>query len=134
MEWVKEGYNFMDTKLSDVATDGWTVRYSSRFLGSLSEGEREQIMATGPVAVDASGDDDDDEVGAEEDDLGAGGKSKGQWEGAVVAVLGLFDKGKTFVLNRITDSDLPSGKKVSTKGLSFKHVDVEGTKFVVPRL
>ena len=26
---------------------------------------------------------------------------------------------------------MPSGKKVSTKGLSFKHVSVEGTKFIV---
>ena len=53
------------------------------------------------------------------------------WQGAVVAVLGLYDKGKTFVLNHLTESKLPSGKKVSTKGLSFKHVDVEGTRFIV---
>jgi len=38
----------------------------------------------------------------------------------VIAVVGLYDKGKTFVLNQITQSNLPSGKKVSTKGLSFK--------------
>ena len=37
------------------------------------------------------------------------------WEGEVVAVLGLFDKGKTFVLNHLTESQLPSGKKVATK-------------------
>ena len=35
----------------------------------------------------------------------------------MVAVLGLFDKGKTFVLNHLTESALPSGKKVRTKGL-----------------
>jgi hypothetical protein len=35
------------------------------------------------------------------------------------------------VLNHLTESQLPSGKKVSTKGLSFKHVSVEGTKFIV---
>ena len=29
---------------------------------------------------------------------------------AVVAVLGLYDKGKTFVLNSLTQSKLPSGK------------------------
>ncbi len=71
--------------------------------------------------------------------------------GAVLAVVGLYDKGKTFVLNQITNvsascgidvcdasiscgvschcirdmyhahqSNFPSGKKVSTKGLSFK--------------
>ena len=110
------------TKLSDVATEGWTVRYSTRFLASLTDGEREQVMGMAPIKVAPEEENDDDD---------AGGVEKGGWEGAVVAVLGLFDKGKTFLLNRITDSDLPSGKKVSTKGLSFKHVDVEGTKFVV---
>jgi hypothetical protein len=35
-------------------------------------------------------------------------------------VVGLYDKGKTFVLNQITNSNLPSGKKITTKGLSFK--------------
>ena len=40
--------------------------------------------------------------------------------GAVIAVVGLYDKGKTFVLNQITQSNLPSGKKCTTKGLSFK--------------
>jgi len=54
------------------------------------------------------------------------------WEGTVVAVVGLFDKGKTFTLNAITNSNLPSGKKVSTLGLSFKHVDFEeGTKLIL---
>lgn len=42
------------------------------------------------------------------------------WSGAVIAVLGLYDKGKTFVLNALTETKLPSGKKVATKGLSFK--------------
>jgi len=42
------------------------------------------------------------------------------WEGAIVAVVGLYDKGKTFVLNNLTQQQLPSGKKVNTKGLSFK--------------
>jgi hypothetical protein len=42
-----------------------------------------------------------------------------------VAVVGLYDKGKTFVLNNLTQSNLPSGKKVTTKGISFKHVDVD---------
>ena len=47
-------------------------------------------------------------------------------------MLGLYDKGKTFVLNNLTDSKLPSGKKVSTKGLSFKHVEVDGgTPFIL---
>lgn len=60
-------------------------------------------------------------------------KNKGlSWEGAIVSVVGLYDKGKTFVLNNITNSNLPSGKKVNTKGLSFKHVNVDsGTNLVL---
>lgn len=42
-----------------------------------------------------------------------------------MAVVGLYDKGKTFVLNNLTSSNLPSGKKVTTKGVSFKHVNVD---------
>jgi hypothetical protein len=54
------------------------------------------------------------------------------WDGAVVAVVGLFDKGKTFVLNNLTQSNLPSGKRVSTKGLSFKNVVVDyGTRLIL---
>jgi HSP20 family molecular chaperone IbpA len=53
------------------------------------------------------------------------------WQGAVIAVVGLYDKGKTFVLNQITQANLPSGKKCTTKGLSFKHVNVEQTNFVL---
>ena len=49
-----------------------------------------------------------------------------------MAVIGLYDKGKTFVLNHLTNSNLPSGKKISTKGLSFKQVDVDsGTKLIL---
>lgn len=55
----------------------------------------------------------------------------GAWNGAVIAVVGLYDKGKTFVLNQLTGAALPSGKKVSTKGLSFKHVKIDSTRFIV---
>ncbi|CAD8170560.1 unnamed protein product [Paramecium pentaurelia] len=59
-------------------------------------------------------------------------KSSIKWEGATVAVVGLYDKGKTFVLNNLTQSNLPSGKKVTTKGISFKHVDVDsGTQLIL---
>lgn len=37
----------------------------------------------------------------------------------IVAVLGLFNRGKTFVLNHLADKRLPSDKKIHTKGLSF---------------
>ena len=47
-------------------------------------------------------------------------------------MVGLYDKGKTFVLNNLTQSNLPSGKKVTTKGISFKHVDVDaGTNLIL---
>lgn len=46
--------------------------------------------------------------------------------------MGLYDKGKTFVLNNLSSSNLPSGKKVNTKGLSFKYVNVdEGTRLIL---
>lgn len=49
-----------------------------------------------------------------------------------MAVVGLYDKGKTFVLNNLTSSNLPSGKKVNTKGVSFKHVNVDsGTQLIL---
>ena len=49
-----------------------------------------------------------------------------------MAVVGLYDKGKTFVLNNLSQSKLPSGKKVNTKGLSFKYVNIEsGTKLIL---
>eukprot|EP00472_Partenskyella_glossopodia_P010412 CAMPEP_0197518342 /NCGR_PEP_ID=MMETSP1318-20131121/3516_1 /TAXON_ID=552666 /ORGANISM="Partenskyella glossopodia, Strain RCC365" /LENGTH=564 /DNA_ID=CAMNT_0043068611 /DNA_START=54 /DNA_END=1748 /DNA_ORIENTATION=+ len=51
------------------------------------------------------------------------------WNGAIIAVVGLYDKGKTFLLNQITGANLPSGRKVRTKGLSFKHMEVDGMKF-----
>ncbi|CAD8130134.1 unnamed protein product [Paramecium sonneborni] len=35
-------------------------------------------------------------------------KAQIKWEGATVAVVGLYDKGKTFVLNNLTQSNLPS--------------------------
>jgi len=54
--------------------------------------------------------------------------ASGGWDGATVAVVGLYDKGKTFVLNNLTQSNLPSGKKVNTKGISFKVISF---KFIV---
>jgi len=37
----------------------------------------------------------------------------------IVAVVGLFDKGKTFLINRLLGVNLPAGKLFTTKGLSF---------------
>ena len=120
------------TKLSDVAVPGWRVCYSERFFASMTEEDQRLVMGMESVSIPRKARRNSREgprVSSDEEEGTVEGD--GGWDGAVVAVLGLFDKGKTFVLNRLTDSNLPSGKKVSTKGLSFKHVDVEGTKFVV---
>ncbi|KRX05357.1 P-loop containing nucleoside triphosphate hydrolase [Pseudocohnilembus persalinus] len=59
-------------------------------------------------------------------------QEKNNWSGATVAVVGLYDKGKTFVLNNLTQSSLPSGKKCTTKGVSFKNVNVDnGTNLIL---
>jgi HSP20 family molecular chaperone IbpA len=108
--------------LSDVSKQGWRVAFSGDFLQTLDVTSREQLL---------SGRDwmNDDGVATAD---GLGRPQAIGWRGAVVAVLGLYDKGKTFVLNNLTESKLPSGKKVATKGLSFKHVEVEGgTRFVL---
>ena len=41
----------------------------------------------------------------------------------IVAVVGLFDKGKTFLINKLFGVDLPSGKLHTTKGLSFLWIE-----------
>ena len=107
--------------LTDVALGGWRVCYSQSFLSSMSDEERVYIMGTEPVRFMAkdrgtSKDSAKDSLASSEpasDDDEARDQSKPGWDGAVVAVLGLFDKGKTFVLNHLTDSKLPSGKKVA---------------------
>ena len=104
--------------LSDVSRRGWKVEFSTQFLSGLGEVEKEHLLSKGGWTGEA-GDEDSRPPSA-------------AWRGAVVAVLGLYDKGKTFVLNNISNAKLPSGKKVATKGLSFKHVEVEGgTKFIL---
>ena len=108
--------------LSDVSKQGWRVEFSGDFLTGLDQRAREQLLSDREWQTD-------DGV-ATADGLGA--PQSVAWRGAVVAVLGLYDKGKTFVLNSLTESKLPSGKKVATKGLSFKHVEVDGgTRFVL---
>ena len=89
---------------------GWRIEFSQTFLQGLDATQRQHLLSGKAWST-------------------SDGKGKPEtisWRGAVVAVLGLYDKGKTFVLNNLTDSKLPSGKKVSTKGLSFKHVEVDG--------
>lgn len=37
----------------------------------------------------------------------------------LVSIMGRFDRGKTFIINQLAKSALPSGRRVQTKGLSF---------------
>lgn len=97
--------------LSDVSKQGWKVQFSGEFLAGLDKAERAQVLSQGKWTA---------EDGAQSTD-GFGQPPASAWRGAIVAVLGLYDKGKTFVLNNISNAKLPSGKKVATKGLSFKH-------------
>ena len=50
----------------------------------------------------------------------------------MVSFLGLYDKGKSFVLNNLTNTSLPSEKKVQTRGISFKEFQLEDeTKLIL---
>jgi HSP20 family molecular chaperone IbpA/predicted ATPase len=48
-----------------------------------------------------------------------------------VSVTGAFDKGKTFLLNKLCDAHFPSSKKIETKGISFKSTTIKGAKLTV---
>ena len=80
------------TKLTDVSQGGWKLQYSDNFLKNMTDAER--LMLIGNPNEQDDGSDD----GSIADSLSGDLKDPG-WSGAVVAVLGLFDKGKTFVLN-----------------------------------
>lgn len=43
----------------------------------------------------------------------------------IVSFLGLYDKGKTFILNSLLNTSLPSEKKVQSHGISFKQISNE---------
>lgn len=43
----------------------------------------------------------------------------------IVSFLGLYDKGKTFILNNLLNTSLPSEKKVRSHGISFKQISNE---------
>lgn len=52
-------------------------------------------------------------------------------KGANLAVVGLYDKGKTHILNKLTNQHLPTGQKITTKGLSFKNSKIDGSCNIV---
>ena len=136
------------TKLTEVTSEGWPVRYSEHFMQTMSEADRLRVLGPKKEVIE-SPEDDGREMDARSDlgsedgrsEASAGGsasggggggmgdgssaaaharKLRGQegWDGAVVAVLGLFDKGKTFVLNHLAEANLPSGKKVGPSSSS----------------
>jgi len=41
----------------------------------------------------------------------------------IIAIVGLFDKGKTYLINKLFGVNLPSGKLFTTKGLSFLWIE-----------
>lgn len=124
--------------ITNIANKGWAVKFSKNFFENSSE--QYKLNVIGDKLANGDGNNlKTAVVGANRtmaDVLGAGfggAKSRSnKWEGAIVAVVGLYDKGKTFVLNNLSSSNLPSGKRVNTKGLSFKYVNVDdGTKLIL---
>ena len=111
-------------QLADVSRQGWRVEFAGDFVHALGPTARERIGLAERGGIKSRAPWRDDAGHASSDGLGK--PQAVGWSGAVVAVLGLYDKGKTFILNQITQSKLPSGKKVATKGLSFKHVEMDG--------
>jgi hypothetical protein len=53
------------------------------------------------------------------------------WDSNIIAVLGMYDKGKTFLLNLLAQTSLLSSSVVTTEGLSLKHIDTDRNKFIL---
>lgn len=124
-----DGYDWIiDINLiSDLSHSGWIMEFSERYWSTLDPEHREEMFK-----IADSGTDIDLNAAITKVEEPEAKGSSGDWEGAIVAVVGLYDKGKTFVLNNITESNLPSGKKMTTRGLSFKHVNMDsGTQLIL---
>lgn len=123
-----DGYDWIiDINLiSDLSRSGWVMEFSEKYWSALAPEHREEMFKI--EEIEANLDLSTSMAKVEPEAKGA----SGDWEGAIVAVVGLYDKGKTFVLNNITESNLPSGKKMTTRGLSFKHVNMDsGTQLIL---
>lgn len=46
-----------------------------------------------------------------------------EFEGSIISIIGLKNRGKTFLMNYLTNNNFLSEKKHETKGLSFKKLD-----------
>ena len=60
-----------------------------------------------------------------------GGKDRdlSHWHGHVVGILGHYNRGKTWVMGRLSDYTFPSeGMTIRTEGMSFKWIETKSTK------
>ncbi|CAG9310777.1 unnamed protein product [Blepharisma stoltei] len=105
--------------ITDKEGKGWPIIFSNSFYETLEAEYKNPSLEEnkGPRNSSSS--------------LNAEDNFNSYWSGAVVAIVGLYDKGKTFVLNKLTESTLPSSKKVHTEGLSFKHVTMDGSTNII---
>ena len=52
-------------------------------------------------------------------------------ESVIVSVIGNANKGKSFILAKLSDVDLPSGFEIQTKGLSVKYPTIENKNIIL---
>ena len=52
-------------------------------------------------------------------------------ESVVVSVIGNANKGKSFILTKLSDMDLPSGFEITTKGLSVKYPTIANKNIIL---
>ena len=48
-----------------------------------------------------------------------------------LSITGAYDKGKTYIINRLCNINFPSGKKSETKGISLKSTSIKNNKLIV---
>ena len=58
-------------------------------------------------------------------------EAKKDKESVIVSVIGNANKGKSFILAKLSDVDLPSGFEIQTKGLSVKYPTIENKNIIL---
>ena len=48
-----------------------------------------------------------------------------------LSITGAYDKGKTYIINRLCNINFPFGKKSETKGISLKSTSIQNNKLIV---
>ncbi len=112
------GITFVDTSsvydwvvdidlITNIGKEGWKVTLSQKFFSSHAS-----LFDTKAAEIPNRSHHNEDfsfvQGSSKQDPRETAIKDSG-WDGATVAVVGLYDKGKTFVLNNLTQSNLPSG-------------------------